>query len=133
MATSVKVSVAFLKKKVEEAKAKYLKDWDEAEAKYQKELVKYEAAVKVHLTAVKKAVDATFKKPVFGQNITWSYNNELHIIVEGVERDGGPSRPSKPRDKNTKPFDVKLAMLEGAVGTDISIRVDDGEWASFLA
>jgi len=132
MATSVKVSVAFLQKKVLEAKTQYLKDWDIAEAKYKKDLATYEAALKVHLAAVKKAVDVAFKKAI-ENTVNWDYKNVVKIQIEGVSWDNRPNRPSKPSNKNTRPFDIKLAMLEGAVGTDISIRVDDGEWANFLA
>src|ERR1035437_7929482 len=120
MATSIKVSVSFLKKKVEEAKAKYLKEYTATEAKYKKDLVTYAAALKAQRAAVVKAVQVSLKDPKNELSFD-SYYRRVSVPVNGMVGVKDPGGKPYLNSKSTKPFDIKLSMLEGAVGSEITI------------
>jgi len=119
------VGVAYLTKKVKEAKANYLKELAIKNATYNKELATYKA----DKTAYDKAIKEVLLDAIKSGKVDSNYGT-LRISIPN----GFPNEPRKPvePESDTRRFDVKLSMLEGAVDEAITIKVSDEEWAVFL-
>jgi len=126
ISTTIKVSVEFLISKVKEAKANYLKEFAKEKAQYAKDLANY----KVARTEFDKWAKEIFLTAIKDGSVTMNYGRLTTEFLFGQKRDA-PSKPTEPKE-DTRKFDLKLVMLEGAVDEAITIKVSDEEWAVFL-
>lgn len=122
--TTIKVSVEFLIRKVKEAKANYLKEFAKEKAQYAKDLANY----KVARTEFDKLAKEIFLNGLKNGEVDTNYYG---IVVPTPNKISTPTAPREP-ESDTRKFDMKLSMLEGAVDEAITIKVSDEEWAVFL-
>ena len=133
--TKTKMDVSYLKTKVEDAKKKYIKQhavdtaaYAKAKAQHDKDKVKYQNDLLTQFTAAVKAGAVTIESN-YSHSISFCTNDRNKFAFNTKV----PQLTAKnPGELNTKPFDAKLAILEGCTETFIAISVEDYDWMNVL-
>jgi len=128
--TTIKVRVAYLAEKVKKAREEYLKKHAANSKKFAKELADWEKRDKAYkaqlLAIVQKGLEGTYDMGAEYSRVYVACGNEV------IKSLAPPGRKPEDNEPDTRKFDVKLSMLEGAAEEVITIKVEDAEWAQFL-